>query len=738
MKSPTLHQLADVKLLTSAWQSVQAKGAAGGIDQISLEDYKKNGPQNLQKLSENLRNRTWKPQPYLGIQVPKKTEGVRNLGLLSVEDKIVQQGIKMLIEPLIEQILHPATYAYRPGKGHCKALRRALHECRQAQNNVYVRLDIKDFFDTIDRDILIAGVSGIVQDESLVSLIRLCISMGRVNQAMAWEESQTGIPQGAVLSPLLANLYLTPFDHFMESVTNAYIRYADDCVCWIKERTTADALLQAASAFLAKELHLSLNQKTEVGETELPMTFLGVDICRKGLSLSLEKRRELEEQLMQVSVSDGALAPSYLKTLDGIRQYYAKVLPEEYGILMDGWLRRAVQTYITSKRLTARQASPLFHALDGFTDKETVRNWIKEVARNEQQKTEIQRTIASRKREYQRLESENSELAITSPGCFIGLSGRGLTLRKNGQPMKIPPTAALKHISILSQGVSISSNAIAFCMEAGIAIDYYDMHAQHLASILSPRFMLTSLWKVQAELPQDVAYEIGRRIILGKVKNQYSLAKYFNKYHKNVGMDGAFANYRDAVENLLGRISGLKKDTADNFRQRLMSYEAASAVVYWEYVRELILDDIDGFYSRVKQGATDLVNSLLNYGYAILYPRIWQTALKYKLNPYCGFVHYAEGNANLVFDMIELFRAQAVDRVVITLIQKKEPLKLKNGKLDDATKKKLISSILERLNRKENYRGEMHSLVDIIDAQFRELVVTMTSGSAYRPYLAKW
>ena len=130
----------------------------------------------------------------------------------------------------------------------------------------------------------------------------------------------------------------------------------------------------------------------------------------------------------------------------------------------------------------------------------------------------------------------------------------------------------------------------------------------------------------------------------------------------------AFEQYRQSVERIIERIKSVEPGNLDSFRKKLMAYEATSAAVYWEYVRELIQDDIDGFYSRVKQGATDLVNSMLNYGYAIFYPRIWQAALRNQLNPYLGFVHHAGGNANLVFDMIELFRAQAVDRVVITLI----------------------------------------------------------------------
>lgn len=136
---------------------------------------------------------------------------------------------------------------------------------------------------------------------------------------------------------------------------------------------------------------------------------------------------------------------------------------------------------------------------------------------------------------------------------------------------------------------------------------------------------------------------------MGKVKNQSSLAKYFNKYHKTVGVQDAFLLYDDTVQTLLVKIRNIKTDLTD-FKSILMGLEASAASAYWEYVRALIEDDNVGFYSHVKQGATDLVNSLLNYGYAMLYPRIWQAVLRHKLNPYIGFVHYA--NAQRIWSLI--------------------------------------------------------------------------------------
>ena len=450
-----------------------------------------------------------------------------------------------------------------------------------------------------------------------------------------------------------------------------------------------------------------------------------------------KKQDDLEKRIRQINVKENSITSDYLKTLDGIRRYYIKLVPEGIGKKMEQWLGCAIEEYIKEHNLDAKTAKSIFGNLDGFINKECVRDLIKKHSQNELLQKRVKQAISSRKREYQRLESENSELIVSSPGYFIGLSGRGITLRKNGQPVKTPPTAALKHISILSQGVSISSNAIAFCMENNIPIDFFDFHNKHIASILSPKYMQTTLWERQSALSTVVSNEIGKRIILGKVKNQFSLAKYFNKYHKQVGVEEAFNNYRNAIEEIINKIKamGLKEE---KFRQTIMSYEAVAANSYWEYVRELIKDDIEDFYSRVKQGASDIVNCMLNYGYALLYPRVWQAVLKHRLNPYIGFIHYSEGNANLVFDIMELFRTQAVDRIVISLIQKKESLKMSSGKLDSPTRSRLARCITERLNRKEIYRGREMSFLLIIDSQLRELTDSIVNKKTFRPYLAKW
>ena len=123
----------------------------------------------------------------------------------------------------------------------------------------------------------------------------------------------------------------------------------------------------------------------------------------------------------------------------------------------------------------------------------------------------------------------------------------------------------------------------------------------------------------------------------------------------------------------------------------------------------------------------------------MIYPRVWQALLLRKLNPVVSVIHVPQqGKPTFVYDVVELFRAQAVERVVISLIQKKEPLKITDGKLGDETRKLLVRNILERLNRYEKYRGVEMRLADIINAQALEIANFIDKGATYRPYVAKW
>jgi CRISPR-associated endonuclease Cas1 len=216
------------------------------------------------------------------------------------------------------------------------------------------------------------------------------------------------------------------------------------------------------------------------------------------------------------------------------------------------------------------------------------------------------------------------------------------------------------------------------------------------------------------------------------------LIKYFHKYHKykNEHLNGKY-------EELLSYYKTTKKQIKEYSETEslvsLVGYESQAAIKYWSYIRELLKDDGIDFFNREHKGATDLVNSMLNYGYAILYTRVWQALLAAKLNPYDSIIHVRQsGKPTFVYDVVEIFRSQVVDRVVISLIQKKRKLKIENNLLDNETRCILAKNILERLNRYEKYHGEEITMEEIIFRQAKEIALWIDKDIRYKPYIAKW
>ena len=183
----------------------------------------------------------------------------------------------------------------------------------------------------------------------------------------------------------------------------------------------------------------------------------------------------------------------------------------------------------------------------------------------------------------------------------------------------------------------------------------------------------------------------------------------------------------------------MKNYSDGNFLKNLMGFESQGAVKYWNSVRLLLADDGIAFEERIGHKAIDLVNCMLNYGYAILYSRACQALLYAQLNPYDSVIHVRQaGKPTFSFDFIELFRSQAVDRVIISMLQKGEEAEVKDGKLTDATKNNLIRNLTERMYKYELYRGESTMFENVIRKQAKEIADYFSDGKPYKPYKAKW
>lgn len=185
--------LCQIPRLYLAWNMVKAKGSVGGIDGMTIIEFEQDKWKEIPKLAEELNTSTWKPQPYMEIEVAKtkNPDEIRKLGMTAIRDKIVQHAIKSIIEPRYEKIFLGCSYGYRPGKGATKAIRRMLAECCKKQYKYVLRLDIDNFFDTIDHEILQKRLIATGTEAEIVRLIMLCVKMGKVKlNSLEWVEIQ--------------------------------------------------------------------------------------------------------------------------------------------------------------------------------------------------------------------------------------------------------------------------------------------------------------------------------------------------------------------------------------------------------------------------------------------------------------------------------------------------------------------------------------------------------------------
>jgi CRISPR-associated protein Cas1 len=236
---------------------------------------------------------------------------------------------------------------------------------------------------------------------------------------------------------------------------------------------------------------------------------------------------------------------------------------------------------------------------------------------------------------------------------------------------------------------------------------------------------------------------LAKIFVTGKLRNQFNLVKYYHKYRKRVDADFAYAfdEVEQQFDALLAdlRAFALEGDY-DTMRQQLFAFEGRGGNLYWQMIRLLLEDDVE-FAGRERQGATDLVNSLLNYGYGMLYPRVHHALVLAGLHPGISFLHsFQDGKPTLAFDLIEEFRPQAVDRVVFSMITRGEELTLdtRTGRLSQETVRKLIQNVLERLATPIRYRSQEKPLQEVILLQAKLLAAHLHGKRRYRPFIGRW
>jgi len=262
-KHSLINQVWGEKNLENAWKRVRANKGSAGIDRVTIPVFQQNLPQNLAEIQRLLKEKRYVPEPVKRVLIPKDNGKMRPLGIPTVRDRVVQQALKNVLEPIFEGIFIAQSHGYRPNTGAHEAVRKA-EAYLEAGYHWVVDADIKGFFDHVDHQLLMDLVCEKVSDGRVLSLIESFLTSGVMNEGI-FEASTEGTPQGGNLSPLLANVYLNHFDRRMGELGYLILRYADDILIFCKYEWEAEDALKRAGEILEGELKLKLSpEKTKI------------------------------------------------------------------------------------------------------------------------------------------------------------------------------------------------------------------------------------------------------------------------------------------------------------------------------------------------------------------------------------------------------------------------------------------------------------------------------------------
>jgi RNA-directed DNA polymerase len=250
--------------LEAAWSKVQANDGAAGVDGQSLERFAAQEELYLTELATALRDGSYRPQPVKRVEIPKGDGKTRPLGIPTVKDRIVQTAVKFVLEPIFEATFCPTSYGFRPRLGCRDALREVAQLIGEGHTFV-VDADLQSYFDTIPHERLMQRVEERISDGRILGLLRSWLVQDILRNMERWTPTE-GTPQGAVISPLLANIYLHPLDQRMAARGYRMVRYADDFVVLCKSREEAEAALAEISAFVADNGLRLHPDKTHIGD----------------------------------------------------------------------------------------------------------------------------------------------------------------------------------------------------------------------------------------------------------------------------------------------------------------------------------------------------------------------------------------------------------------------------------------------------------------------------------------
>lgn len=345
-----MEQICDVRNLNRAYKQVRSNKGAGGVDGMNVNELGNYIGEHKEQLIKSLLEGDYKPQRVLAVEIPKAAgKGMRQIGISTAIDRLVQQAIAQVLEPILDPTFSDSSYVFRPNRNAHQALRQAQMYVQEGRD-VVVDLDIEKFFDRVNRDILMSRLARRIKDKRVLRIVRKFLGAGIMKHGVCIERHE-GMVQGGNLSPLLSNLILDELDKELERRGHKFCRYADDCNVYIRSQKAGERVMLSIRRFLEKRLRLKLNEeKSKVAEAE-ECKFLGYNVLNDGrLVIAKESIKQLRNKICKLTKRNRGKSLDEIvhqlnQQLQGWIGYfkYTEYISQLRGL--DGWIRRKLRCY---------------------------------------------------------------------------------------------------------------------------------------------------------------------------------------------------------------------------------------------------------------------------------------------------------------------------------------------------------------------------------------------------------
>jgi group II intron reverse transcriptase/maturase len=349
--------------LNAAYKRVKQNGGAAGVDGMTVEKMLPYLKEHKDELLESIRNGKYKPQPVRRVEIPKPDGGVRLIGVPTVIDRMIQQALVQVLQPIFEPTFSDNSYGFRPNRSAQQAIKKAKEHYQQGYTQV-VDIDLAKYFDTVNHDLLIGMIREQIKDEAVIKLIRKFLKSGVMANGLLSPTTE-GTPQGGNLSPLLSNIYLTSFDRMLESRGHKFVRYADDSNIYVKSRRAAERVMTSCTKYLEGKLKLKVNQEKSKTGSPLKLKFLGFSLYKIGKKTGIRPHQKsikrFKDRVRQItSRKRGRAIDQILHELKvfttGWLGYYSAADMGTRITALNEWIRRRIRMYLWKqwKKVSAR------------------------------------------------------------------------------------------------------------------------------------------------------------------------------------------------------------------------------------------------------------------------------------------------------------------------------------------------------------------------------------------------